>query len=266
MNDLCYEHTSAWNDTTSTENNYTAIGCYYFDDYKFCGHFLGDGHTISGIRIYKNDDYQGLFGQLGKGAEVSGVTLTDTRIRAYSAAGGIVGYNSGGSSVTDCHVASDVMLLSLNSYSRYFGGIAGDNSDGTITECTSAVTIMLTSNVSSGDSFGSIVGRNIVGTITNCRAIGAIVPAVTDAGAVVGRNFSGIMSNNTYHSCLVGTNAFNIGIGSYDVDDIYFTGGFDLSGKAELDNTALHLFDNRDNTALITPIRSIRQTAVPPQM
>ncbi len=254
MNDLSYEHTSAWNDTTSTENNYTPIGCYYFDgtlhDYMFCGHFLGDGHTISGIRIYKNDDNQGLFGSLGEGAEVSGVTLTDTRISAGNAAGGIVGGNYGGS-VTDCHVESDVALLCLISYYQDFGGIVGDNKGGTITDCTSAVTIMLTSNVRSGDSFGSIVGDNINGTITNCRAIGAIVPAVTDAGAVVGYNRSSTVSNNTYHSCLVGTNAFNIGIGHYNADDIYFTGGSDLSGKAELDNTALHLFDNRDNTALI---------------
>ncbi len=252
MNDLCYEHTSAWNDTTSTENNYTAIGCSYFDgssshNYMFSGHFLGDGHTISGIRIYKNYDNQGLFGQLGEGAEVSGVTLTDTRISAGNAAGGIVGYNDGGS-VTDCHVASDVMLLCLNSNSSSFGGIVGDNY-GTITNCTSAITIMLTSNVSSGNLFGSIVGINVYGTVTNCRAIGAIVPAVNYAGAVVGRNLN-TMSNNTYHSCLVGTNAFNIGIGKYHADGI-FTGGSDSSGKAELDNTALHLFDNRDNTALI---------------
>ena len=253
MNDLCYEHTSAWNDPTSTENNYTAIGCLFNDgtdrDYRFCGHFLGDGHTISGIRIYKNDNNQGLFGQLGEGAEVSGVTLTDTRISAGNAAGGIVGGNFGGY-VTDCHVESDVALLCLKSYAKYFGGIVGNNESGTITDCTSAVTIMLMSNVSSGYAFGSIVGFNNEGTITNCRAIGAIVPAVDDAGAVVGDNYLGIMSNNTYHSCLVGTNAFNIGIGnSYDGINSY--DGFDLSGKAELDNTALHLFDNRDNTALI---------------
>lgn len=253
MNDLCYEHTSAWNDTTSTENNYTAIGCSYYDgtyhDYMFSGHFLGDGHTISGIRIYKNGDLHGLFGVLGKRAEVSGVTLTDTRISAEeNGTGGIVGYNDGGS-VTDCHVASDVMLLSLDSYAQNFGGIVGHNNSGTITDCTSAVTIMLASNVNCGDCSGSIVGGNNYGTVTNCRAIGAIVPASTSAGAVVGDNRSSTVSNNTYHSCLVGTNAFNIGIGYYNADDI--NGGSDSSGKAELDNTALHLFDNRDNTALI---------------
>ena len=244
MNDLSYEHTSAWNDTTSTENNYTAIGCYYF----FSGHFLGDGHTISGIRIYKNDESQGLFGKLGEGAEVSGVTLTNTRISAGNGIGGIVGYNYCGS-VTGCHVASDVALLCLISYYQDFGGIVGYNNGGTITDCTSAVTIMLTSNDSSGDFFGSIVGANVNGTITNCRAIGAIVPTVNQAGAVVGMNM-GTMSNNTYHSCLVRTNAFNISTGYYYADGI-FTDGSDLSGKAELDNTALHLFDNRDNTALI---------------
>ncbi len=253
MNDLDYPHTTAWNDTTSTENNYTAIGRQYFDgtnhDYMFFGHFLGDDHTISGIRIYKSDGSQGLFGRLGGGAEVNGVTLADTRISsAGKETGGIVGYIFYEGTVSNCHVAADVVLCrSMESNANDIGGIVGNNC-GTVTDCTSAVTIILSVNAWWGDSFGGIVGDNC-GTVTDCCAIGAVVPAIEEAGAVVGGCCT--ITNNTYHSCLVGTNAFNIGIGSYDVDDIYFTGGSDLSGKAELDNTALHLFDNRDNTALI---------------
>ena len=44
----------------ATGSNYTAIGN---SGNPFCGHFDGQGHSVSGIRIYSNaDSYQGLFG------------------------------------------------------------------------------------------------------------------------------------------------------------------------------------------------------------
>jgi hypothetical protein len=65
------------------DSNYTAIGNY---NYGFKGHFDGQGHTISGIRIYSGTNsnywYQGLFGRIyGEYAEVKNVTLADARIR-----------------------------------------------------------------------------------------------------------------------------------------------------------------------------------------
>lgn len=46
--DITYSHTTAWDDATSTENNYTAIGGYYNDkNQTFSGHFDGQGHTVS---------------------------------------------------------------------------------------------------------------------------------------------------------------------------------------------------------------------------
>ncbi len=63
------------------ENNYTAIGAFRDGVHPFNGKFNGNGHTISGIRIYKpNDGNQGLFGYLDEGAEVENVKLADVEI------------------------------------------------------------------------------------------------------------------------------------------------------------------------------------------
>ena len=250
MNDLNYAYTTAWDDATSQETNYTPIG--YLDrnnDRKFCGHFLGDGHTVSGIRVYRGGDAdidicQGLFGRIGSGAEVRGVTIADARITGYVEVGGIVGGNYGGT-VTDCHVEADVTLHAVKNYARDFGGIVGSNSVGTVRNCTSAVTITENDGISNLNCFGGIVGINYENsTITSCRVEGAVVPAVTDAGAIVGYdiNEGSIFSDNTYHSCLVGNNAFNIGVG-YTLEEV-------MDG-ARLDASALRLEDCRDNTALI---------------
>lgn len=57
--DITIPHTTAWNDDSSTEDNYTPIGHVYLNTdgvpvhAPFSGTFDGGGHTISGIRIYK---------------------------------------------------------------------------------------------------------------------------------------------------------------------------------------------------------------------
>jgi len=64
--DIEYTHNKAWNDATSTEDNFTAIGN---NSKPFKGTFDGDGHIVSGIRIHKSgNDYQGLFSYIGSGA------------------------------------------------------------------------------------------------------------------------------------------------------------------------------------------------------
>jgi hypothetical protein len=257
MNDLNYAHTTAWDDATSQETNYTPIGIYNRNfDRPFLGHFLGDGHTISGIRIYRGgyesiDGNQGLFGQIGANAEVSGVTIADARITGLEKIGSIVG-TTGGGTVTDCHVGADVALHAVRNDAKDFGGIVGANSyrriygvyySSTVSNCTSAVTITVKDGISNLKYFGGIAGIN-QSFIKNCRAEGAVVPAVTDAGAIVGYDNNTILTDNTYHSCLVGNNAFNIGVGYRDGVN------GDMNG-ARLDATTLRLEDCRDNTALI---------------
>ena len=118
-NDIDYQPTTTWDDATSTEDNYTAIGN---NDHAFCGIFDGDEHTISGIRINKSrTDYQGLFGRVWD-ATVKNVTLTDARITGQWYVGGISGQTNGNPQPTiqDCLVFNTCITAST-----YCGAIVG---------------------------------------------------------------------------------------------------------------------------------------------
>ena len=221
---ITYSHTTDWNDKNSTENNFTAIGGI---GHNFKGHFDGQGHTISGIRIYKvPDDYQGLFGYASDGADIRGITLADACITTTLGSGGIVGKNVG--SVTDCHVAADVFIYggtiaggivginhatvsdctstaTITTGGQYCGGIVG-SSTGTVSDCTSAATL------TAGSWYcGGIAGEN-QGTLRHNLAIGAVVHAAKDnsQGAICGRNNDHtnprILENNYYYGCKVASN------------------------------------------------------------
>ena len=267
--DINYSHGAAWDESTSTENNYKAIGTINQvtsvgmggtvaneEYYCFDGTFDGQNHTISGIRIYNNSTpSQGLFAYIGDQGTVKNVTLADARISGNNSVGGIAGKNEG--AVKNCHVAKNVTILPLKSFSSAHGGIVGLN-NGTVSSCTSAANVTAVSGLSNLSLFGGIAGYN-GGTINDCTAAGAIVEAVTDAGAIVGCNNSnsGSLTNNTYHSCLVGENAFNIGVGSHRSSEMDTGSGEhgDRTG-ATLDRTKLFLYDDCDNSALLAAYKT----------
>ena len=121
--DLAYPHTTAWNDASSTENNFTPVGGY---SKSFGGHFHGNGHTVSGIRIYrsgdtldKGDSSLALFGY-AYGGSVRDVVVADANVSGYAYCGGVVGYN--GAAVTNC-LAFNVRVAGRESSSA--GAVAG---------------------------------------------------------------------------------------------------------------------------------------------
>ena len=234
---ITYSHTTDWNDKNSIENNYTAIGG---GTNSFKGYFDGQGHTISGIRIYNYGHEQGLFGW-AENAVIRGITLADARIISGGYTGGIVGYFPFSGSVSDCHVAADVFIQS----SSDVGGLMGF-SGATVSNCTSAATI-----IASDDNCGGIAGRNW-GTVSNCTStasitaggmycggiagqndsgtlrhnfsIGAVVSAARDNshGAICGRNINSgtLLENNYYYGCKVASNnvtATGVGYSNTDV-------------------------------------------------
>ncbi len=196
--DITYTYTTAWNDATSTENNYTAIGCY---GHSFGGHFDGNGKTISGIRIYKGGDkFQGLFGNNFK-AEVKNVILADARITGYTRTGGIVGFNSS-STVSGCHVGSDVSILVVQDNAQDIGGIAGGcYYPAEVSGCTSAASI--TTTASNTIYIGGIVGYNENSTVTDCLYLGSNLNGNKQVGAIVGRNYGSIIKNSYYTSTTI---------------------------------------------------------------
>ena len=136
--DIAYTYDSgcAWDNKNGTiiENNanFACIGGY---GKWFRGTYDGGGYSISGIRIYKrsvgssghDDESIGLFGYV-YGGTVKNVVLRDANIFGHVNLGGIVGYLSGGGSITDCllyHVrtASDDDNINI---------IVGCNEGGTI--------------------------------------------------------------------------------------------------------------------------------------
>ena len=223
---ITYPHTTLWNDAASTEDNFTAIGhAVSNSEYiAFKGHLNGDGHTVSGIRIYKDgtglsDCHQGLFGIIEEGS-VSGVTLTDTRITGSSMSGGIAGKNNG-STVTDCHVGPTVEIHSVQSATNYHGGIVGSNTgNGTVSLCSSSATLSIAEGCTSCEHYGAIAG-NSLGTLRDNLTNGATIPTVRNNhyGAIVGQNNNGVLQRNYYYNCTVAgvTNASNVGCSNADI-------------------------------------------------
>ena len=210
--DITFAHTTDWNDANSTESNYIAIG-YYIDQYnqiRFEGTYDGGGHTISGIRIYRDGDtnsdcYQGLFGRIELGSIVRNVNLADTRITGYDSTGGIVGYNYG--TITDCTVAANVCIHSVtNSYSH--GGIVGTNNM-IVQRSVSSASLTVKSGFTNTD-FGAIAGSTFFESsiITDCISVGAVIPDVNARGAIVGyQNNNSTFTRNYYHNCKVASDA-----------------------------------------------------------
>jgi len=235
--DIEYPHMTAWNDVTSTENNFTVIGDRYhvtaglWSTHTFRGVFDGDGHTISGIRIFKNtgeltDGDQGLFGCVYNGGIVKNLTLSDARITAGSSAGGITGVIYRGT-VENCHVTGTVAIHAVDNCDAH-GGIVGYNNKGTVRGCTSAATLSKAAGLMGCDDYGGIVGLNHgfegIATVENCLAVGVTVDANYDAGAIFGfsetdNNYHGY--NNYYYGCKANGNSSNIGSGVGDINSGY---------------------------------------------
>ena len=198
-NDIAYEYTSDWDDTSSEENNFTAIGSLNYC--AFLGVFDGKGHAISGIRIYSNEGEQGLFG-VTYNAVIRNITLTDTRITTVSAAnvGGIVGVNQG--TVENCHVTNTV---NIHNVPVQVGGIVGLNTNNTIVRgCTSSVRLTI-DNENYHGSYGGIVGSLGSGcTIEDCLAIDVINECTNSSGPIVGSGY-GTVNNSYYYNCTVGS-------------------------------------------------------------
>ena len=180
--DINYTHTTDWDDANSTENNYTAIGKSL--SFSFNGTLDGQGHTVSGIRIYKtNTDYQGLFGYLDNDARVKNVAVANARITGSQNVGGIAGRNDG--NINNC-VSSSVAVTATNSGNAYCGGITG---------------------------------YGIWGDISNCLVLNASVSGSSNyIGAVAGDAGTSDISYSLYYNCTVGgvENATNVGCNGSD--------------------------------------------------
>ncbi len=155
-------------------------------DKPFSGNFDGNGHTISGLNY--SGEYAGLFGYMNNGT-ISNIKLADSSFANGTASGGICAVNNGG---TIENSAVDNVAVS----GRTAGGICGQNS-GTITDC------FFSGNVSSDGKSGGICGSNS-GTIKSTVSL--------YAGAAVGENTNGSITNCLYNIDIAGKQKFGNGL------------------------------------------------------
>ena len=217
--DIAFPHTTKWNDASSTENNYIAIGYHnsYKDQSHFKGNYDGGGHTISGIRIYKDgtstsDCFLGLFGF--NNGNVKRVNLADTRITGHKYIGGIagcLGQIDDYGIIEDCTVGADVCIHAVANGAQYHGGITGFDVASRVRRCISRASLTIKDGLTGCSEFGGIAGSNS-GDINDCIADGVVIPDVNGRGTIV--SFSnGSILRNYYRGCKVAgvVNATSVG-------------------------------------------------------
>lgn len=228
-------------DNNDGESNFTPIGT---TTASFNGVFLGNNHTISGVRIKQDVNGSmnvGLFGVVGRYATVKDLTLASSFIEGGSKVGGIVGsstwsgnapdgvctiencrvvnttvrgsYSVGAiigeayATVTNCHVATDVTVRGIGTNS-YIGGVAGDMNRGTIAGCASAAAVSAEVVTPLPSFFGGIVGaakNDGSVTILDNLFLGYIAAGdIVSRGSIVGAFYSGTKNMVDNSSILAG--------------------------------------------------------------
>lgn len=178
------------NDIDMKNAEWTPIGT---KDMPFSGKFDGKGHTISGLNY--SGEYAGLFGYMN-GGTISNIKLADSSFANGTVSGGICAVNDGG---TIENSAVDNVAVSGGTA----GGICGQNS-GTITDC------FFSGNVSSDGKSGGICGSNS-GTTESTVSL--------YAGAAVGENTNGSITNCLYNIDIAGRQKFGSGLETTDLTD-----------------------------------------------
>ena len=199
-------------------NDFRCIGGYSTQDTTdFRGTFDGDGHTISGIKVWNHYNWNGLFGKVIYPGIVENLILADCEFSGGIWLGGIVGNCSG--DIINCHVLDSVKLIG-GVGTNYIGGIAGE-SYGLIDSCTSAVSISGVNSYGGGIA-GKIYSKSEdLDGVIKCLSIGvSLSEKKANAGAVVGCNEEdrpATLEDNYYSRCTVGEETTGIGCSMADL-------------------------------------------------
>lgn len=180
--------TGMWSSTPT--NNWTPIGNYNSSASSsatyFSGTFNGNGKVISNLYVNGDYNYAGLFGYI-RGGTVQNLTVTGSVSISGRTAGGVVGFNAGGT-ISNCDADVAVTVKSTDSPGDA-GSIVGSNS-GTVTGCTSSGNVKAESNEDTTAYAGGVAGANSTdsGSITGCSNEGSVIADGKSAyvGGVVG--------------------------------------------------------------------------------
>ena len=169
---------------------WTPIGTSFSNSYT--GTFDGGNHTITGLTVTTSDQYAGLFGYLS--GTVKDVTLKDVKIESnneISDVGGVAGQSYG--NIENCSVSGSVSVSGTNSIA---GGVVGYQTGGSITGCSSSAT------VNAGGVAGGVVGLADGGaTLTACYATGNVTIESSGTGSYFAGGVVGINTVSTLKAC-----------------------------------------------------------------
>ena len=155
---------------------------------KFKGHFVGNGHKITGLTINRSTtNYIGFFGYTD-GAKISNLIIEGLSINGADYVGGLVGC-SNNTTFTSCSIDGG-NVLGVNRV----GGLAGQSDQSTITDCSVSPTVTATGNYSSlSVGYGS--GLSVTRLIGNGQVAGK-----NYVGGIIGYNYS---SSSTITECSI---------------------------------------------------------------
>ncbi|MDR1377217.1 MAG: InlB B-repeat-containing protein [Synergistaceae bacterium] len=143
-------------------------------DYKrFRGHFNGNGHVISNMRIIQSSNYAGLFGIIHNTALIENIALVNVDVSGRNYVGALVGDNFGGeikNCVTTGQVTGNDGVGGLVGYNEEYGSVSNS---------------MSSCFVTGQDDVGGLVGHNINSTVYNCIVDGRVT-GNSDVGGLIG--------------------------------------------------------------------------------
>lgn len=157
---------------------------------KFCGHYDGDGFTISNLTIDLPDLHDiGLFGHIGhmndcpgSATSIKNVKLVNIYIRGGRGVGALVGRVTGNAntliaacSVTDGIVCGDAATGGLVGSNNSHIETPGGTDNPVILKCFSNVDVYFSGTGSNNQKFGGLVGCNQKGNIIDSYAQGKVV-------------------------------------------------------------------------------------------
>lgn len=190
-----YDGGKGWRPIGTTSNNFT-------------GHFDGNGHVITGLKIDRPDPSEapvGLFGRMKEGSSITRVGLVNVDVKGSVAVGALAGTNTG--SVSESFATGKVAASGT-----FAGGLVG-NSTGTIANSYAIVTVN-----SAGTDVGGLVGKTTMlgptapGTVSTSFAAG-IVTGTGNTGGLIGTNSGSVDNKSFYDKTISNQNDTNKGIG-----------------------------------------------------
>ena len=169
----------------------------------FRGTVLGNGHTISGLRVESADSHAGLFGSL-KEAVIESLTVEVDTVQGKNYVGALAGYANEGT-ITDCHATGGTVTATAEKAGEA-GGLLGVGLYTVIRDSSASVEVRGYSNI--GGLLGDYSGEGYYGEgIANCYATGDVTTTNTEpetpvqAGGLIGKCATKINAKGGLTNC-----------------------------------------------------------------